>query len=1014
MLSEVATPVSLSRANSVTTLDAAGRRRSMTAGFKGKGKAKAKVTKFIEQIMGSSSSSSSSSSPSSSDAEDSDSDEADADKPVKEHKLISDEEKAQGSVEWKVYATYIAAAGGAIWWAVLLSTLFIPQFLNVAQDWWLKTWAQAYTRTGVYVTYALPSAITTAFAMDPSTSDVDVDYYLLVYLGLSTLNIAVQWFQNMLEMSRSMAASTKLHDVLLERVLGAPISWFDSRLESVTRSPIYSTYQETASGTSVIRAFHKEAQFLARAHDRMDVHHRAFYWLWVCNRWLSIRIDFCSNVTVLACGVVILLTGNMYAEAQGGAKPSVVQWPSRGALKVDNLIMQYPSSTTPVLHGISFELNPREKCGVVGRTGAGKSSLALALLRMIEPQSGSVEIDGSRLSDMDLTVLRSRVTMVPQDPVLFEGTIRSNLDVLDEYRYVANYYLASSRELKRLESVTRSPIYSTYQETASGTSVIRAFHKEAQFLARAHDRMDVHHRAFYWLWVCNRWLSIRIDFCSNVTVLACGVVILLTGNMYAGTAGLALSWAMTVSDSCLWVLSDSCLWFVRIFASMEMNMNAIERAIEYSTIEQEAQGGAKPSVVQWPSRGGLKEAQFLARAHDRMDVHHRAFYWLWVCNRWLSIRIDFCSNVTVLACGVVILLTGNMYAGTAGLALSWAMTVSDSCLWFVRIFASMEMNMNAIERAIEYSTIEQEAQGGAKPSVVQWPSRGALKVDNLIMQYPSSTTPVLHGISFELNPREKCGVVGRTGAGKSSLALALLRMIEPQSGSVEIDGSRLSDMDLTVLRSRVTMVPQDPVLFEGTIRSNLDVLDEFDDATCLNALERVHFFESTQQAADPLDAAAAKDGDATATHTSTWTLDSKVEANGKNLSVGQRQLLALARALVRRSKVIIMDESTANVSHDLDAKIQQTVRSEFAESTILCIAHRLRTIADFDKVLVLDHGRVVEFGSPAELIANTEGTFHHMCRESGEFEYLYALATHGTAPSSTVASAAASVLSTAG
>ncbi|KNE64153.1 hypothetical protein AMAG_19124 [Allomyces macrogynus ATCC 38327] len=220
MLSEVATPVSLSRANSVTTLDAAGRRRSMTAGFKGKGKAKAKVTKFIEQIMGSSSSSSSSSSPSSSDAEDSDSDEADADKPVKEHKLISDEEKAQGSVEWKVYATYIAAAGGAIWWAVLLSTLFIPQFLNVAQDWWLKTWAQAYTRTGVYVTYALPSAITTAFAMDPSTSDVDVDYYLLVYLGLSTLNIAVQWFQNMLEMSRSMAASTKLHDCILGELSG--------------------------------------------------------------------------------------------------------------------------------------------------------------------------------------------------------------------------------------------------------------------------------------------------------------------------------------------------------------------------------------------------------------------------------------------------------------------------------------------------------------------------------------------------------------------------------------------------------------------------------------------------------------------------------------------------------------------------------------------------------------------------------------------------------------------------
>ncbi|KAJ3346593.1 hypothetical protein GGF32_007427, partial [Allomyces javanicus] len=242
-----------------------------------------------------------------------------------------------------------------------------------------------------------------------------------------------------------------------------------------------------------------------------------------------------------------------------------------------------------------------------------------------------------------------------------------------------------------------------------------------------------------------------------------------------------------------------------------------------------------------------------------------------------------------------------------------------------------------------------------------------------------------------------CGVVGRTGAGKSSLALALLRMIEPLSGTVEIDGVRASDLDLETLRSRVTMVPQDVVLFEGTVRSNLDVLNEFDDAACWSALARVHFFESTVQAPDAIDAAAAADDHGSlattqTTTTTTWTLDSKIDAGGKNLSVGQRQLLALARALVRRSKVIIFDESTANVSNDLDAKIQHTIREEFADSTVLCIAHRLRTIADFDKVLVMDHGRVVEFGAPADLLRNPEGVFFHMCRESGEFEHLAALA----------------------
>ncbi|KAJ3346594.1 hypothetical protein GGF32_007428 [Allomyces javanicus] len=327
-----------------------------------------------------------------------------------------------------------------------------------------------------------------------------------------------------------------------------------------------------------------------------------------------------------------------------------------------------------------------------------------------------------------------------------------------------------------------------------------------------------------------------------------------------------------------------------------------------------------------------------------------------------------------------------MSAGTAGLALSWAMTIGDVCRLNVQLYALAEMGMNSVERVLEYTQIEQEAQGGAAPAVTQWPTHGAMTASDLVLQYPSSTTPVPHGVSFALNPREKWGVVGRTGAGKSSLALVLLRMMEPLSGTVEIDGVRASDLDLKVLRSRVTMVPQDVVLFEGTVRSNLDVLGEFDDAACWSALARVHFFESTVQAVDTVDAAAAADdhGSLATTPTTTWTLDSKIGAGGKNLSVGQRQLLVLARALVRRSKVIIFDESTANIQH--------TIREKFADSTVLCIAHRLRTIADFDKVLVMDHGRVVEFGAPADLLRNPEGVFFHMCRESGEFERFAALA----------------------
>ncbi|KAJ3348970.1 hypothetical protein GGF32_005891 [Allomyces javanicus] len=646
--------------------------------------------------------------------------------PAKAHQLVSTEEQAKGTVEWAVYRTYIAASGGVLWWTALLGSLFVPQLLLVVQDWWLKTWAEAYTQTSVYLQFALvptTSAFKSAIAAsdDDALVDVDVNYYLLVYLGLGLINIALAFAANMIEKSRSLAAGRILHANLLQRILGAPVSWFDS-------TPI------------------------GRILNRMS-----------------------KDIQTVDREVIFNLTGTYWA-------------------------------------GVSV-------------------LIVIGVVAVVAP-----------------------TFIIFVFPVVFM------------FRSVSQLYLATSRELKRIESTTRSPIYSCFEETAAGTSVIRAFHKHAQFMTRVHKTVDTYHRAYFYLWTSNRWLGTRIDFCANITILSCGVLILMAGN--------------------------------------------------------------------------------------------------------------------------------NMSAGTAGLALSWAMTIADVCRLYVRLYALAEMGMNSVERVLEYTQIEQEAQGGAAPAITQWPTHGAITVSDLVLQYPSSTTPVLHGVSFALNPRETCGVVGRTGAGKSSLALALLRMIEPLSGTVEIDGVRASDLDLKVLRSRVTMVPQDVVLFEGTVRSNLDVLGEFDDAACWSALARVHFFESTVQAPDAVDAAAAADdhGSLATTQTTTWTLDSKIDAGGKNLSVGQRQLLALARALVRRSKVIIFDESTANVSNDLDAKIQHTIREEFADSTVLCIAHRLRTIADFDKVLVMDHGRVVEFGAPADLLRNPEGVFFHMCRESGEFEHLAALA----------------------
>ncbi|KAJ1936506.1 hypothetical protein FBU59_005029, partial [Linderina macrospora] len=242
------------------------------------------------------------------------------------------------------------------------------------------------------------------------------------------------------------------------------------------------------------------------------------------------------------------------------------------------------------------------------------------------------------------------------------------------------------------------------------------------------------------------------------------------------------------------------------------------------------------------------------------------------------------------------------------------------------------------------------------------------------------------------------GIVGRTGAGKSTLTLAMFRFMEASAGRIVVDGIDISQIGVGDLRSRLTIIPQDPVLFTGTIRTNLDPFNEHGDDELWLALRRAHLLGDTDDdnavAGGSSRASTVDDGDegvVTLGRTITG-LDMSVMENGSNFSQGQRQLIALARALVKRTRVIILDEATASVDFDTDAKIQNTIRNEFTESTLLCIAHRLRTIVDYDKVLVLDQGEVVEYDTPYNLLRKENGLFHHMCLKSGEFDFLFATA----------------------
>ena len=309
-----------------------------------------------------------------------------------------------------------------------------------------------------------------------------------------------------------------------------------------------------------------------------------------------------------------------------------------------------------------------------------------------------------------------------------------------------------------------------------------------------------------------------------------------------------------------------------------------------------------------------------------------------------------------------------MNAPLAGFALSFALEMSQNISWLLAEYAQLELDFNAAERIFEYTQLEQEPADGALVPAA-WPTKGEVEVTDLHVSYSPDLPPVLKGLNFSVKQGERIGIVGRTGAGKSSLALALLRFLEPQSGSVRVDGVDLGTIRLHDVRSRIGIIPQDPVVFAGTVREVLDPFSQYDDSELREALEKIVVEASDGFSGTPSDI---------------FSLSSSIAEGGRNLSQGQRQLLCLARAIVSRPKILIMDEATASVDMESDARIQRSIRQDIRDCTLLVIAHRLSTIADFDRILVLDQGTVAEFDSPSALLEMEEGIFRAMVEHSGE------------------------------
>ncbi|KFM06516.1 Canalicular multispecific organic anion transporter 1, partial [Aptenodytes forsteri] len=403
------------------------------------------------------------------------------------------------------------------------------------------------------------------------------------------------------------------------------------------------------------------------------------------------------------------------------------------------------------------------------------------------------------------------------------------------YYFVLRFYVSTSRQLRRLDSVTRSPIYSHFGETVSGLSVIRAYGHQERFVQQNESTMDINQKSVYSWIVSNRWLAIRLEFVGSLVVF----------------------------------------------------FSALLAVISKSTLQ----------------------------------------------------------------------------GGIVGLSVSSALNVTQTLNWLVRTSSELETNIVAVERVHEYTKVKNEAPWVTEKRPPRgWPSKGEIQFIDYKVRYRPELELVLQGITCNIGSTEKVGVVGRTGAGKSSLTNCLFRVLEAAGGTIIIDEVDIATIGLHDLRQNLTIIPQDPVLFTGTLRMNLDPFDQYTDKEVWKALELAHLKTYVQDLPKGL------------LHL--------VSEGGENLSVGQRQLLCLARALLRKAKILILDEATAAVDLETDHLIQTTIRSEFAACTVLTIAHRLHTIMDSNRVMVLQAGRIVEYDSPEELLKK-QGVFSVMAKDAG-------------------------------
>ncbi|XP_071426855.1 ATP-binding cassette sub-family C member 6 isoform X2 [Pithys albifrons albifrons] len=387
-------------------------------------------------------------------------------------------------------------------------------------------------------------------------------------------------------------------------------------------------------------------------------------------------------------------------------------------------------------------------------------------------------------------------------------------------------------------------------------------------------------------------------------------------------------------------------------------MEAASRSPIYSHISETFQGS---SVI----RAYKDQERFILKSNFLVDENQRICFPGAVADRWLATNLEFLGNGIVLFAALFAAMgRTHLSPGTAGFSISYALQITGVLNWMVRSWTEIENNIVSVERVREYLRTPKEAPWtlNGKPEGQVWLTEGRIEFRNYSLRYRPDLELALKGVSLTINGQEKIGITGRTGAGKSTLAAGLLRLVEAAEGAILIDGHDIAQLGLHDLRTKITVIPQDPVLFSGSLRMNLDPLNQYTDADIWTALELTQLKNFVADLPEQL--------------------EYQCTDQGENLSTGQKQLVCLARALLQKAKILILDEATAAVDLETDLQIQSTLRTQFKDSTVLTIAHRINTIMDCDRILVLENGQIAEFDTPEHIIAQ-KGLFYRLMEESG-------------------------------